>query len=160
MGAVKNAGATRKTVVRDDGFSGFPPAAFTFLKGLAENNEREWFEARRDMYEQSLREPMKELIEEMDARLAAFAPEITGTVKGSMFRIHRDIRFSKNKAPYKTNAACWFFHRDSKGNVGQDAVHPFDGAQFHVIFRRRSKKSRAYARTRPSGQGGARVASD
>ena len=132
MGAVKKAGSARKTLIREDGFSGFPPAAFAFLKGLAENNEREWFEARRDTYEQSLREPMKELIEEMDARLATFAPEITGTVKGSMFRIHRDIRFSKNKAPYKTNAACWFFHRDSKGNVGQDAVHGGAGLYFHL----------------------------
>jgi uncharacterized protein (TIGR02453 family) len=49
-----------------------------------------------------------------------------------MFRIHRDIRFSRNKAPYKTNAACWFFHRDSKGNVGQDAVHGGAGMYFHL----------------------------
>ena len=132
MGAVKKAASVRKTVVHDTEFSGFPTAAFTFLKGLAENNNREWFEARRDTYEQSLREPMKLLIEEMDARLATVAPEITGTVKGSMFRIHRDIRFSKNKAPYKTNAACWFFHRDSKGNVGQDAVHGGAGLYFHL----------------------------
>ena len=131
MGAVKKAAPARKTIL-DTGFSGFPTAAFTFLKGLAENNNREWFEARRDTYEQSLREPMKALIEEMDARLATFAPEITGTVKGSMFRIHRDIRFSKNKSPYKTNAACWFFHRDSKGNVGQDAVHGGAGMYFHI----------------------------
>ena len=113
-------------------FDGFPLASFTFLKGLAANNEREWFEARRETYELSLREPMKALIEEMDARLATIAPEITGTVRGSMFRIHRDIRFSKNKAPYKTNAACWFFHRDSKGNVGQDAVHGGAGMYFHL----------------------------
>ena len=121
MGAMKKAGSARKAAPVGE-FTGFPTAAFTFLKGLADNNNREWFEARRDTYEGALREPMKALIEEMDARLATFAPEITGTVKGSMFRIHRDIRFSKNKAPYKTNAACWFFHRDSKGNVGQEAV--------------------------------------
>ena len=132
MGAVKKAATSAKAVVRDAGFVGFPPAAFSFLKGLADNNNREWFEARRDTYEQSLREPMKELIEEMDARLATIAPEIIGTVKGSMFRIHRDIRFSKNKSPYKTNAACWFFHRDSKGNVGQEAVHGGAGLYFHL----------------------------
>jgi uncharacterized protein (TIGR02453 family) len=113
-------------------FDGFPATAFAFLKGLGENNNREWFEARRDTYEQSLRVPMKALIEEMDARLATIAPEITGTVKGSMFRIHRDIRFSKNKAPYKTNAACWFFHRDAKNNVGQEAVHGGAGLYFHL----------------------------
>ncbi len=128
MGAMKR---TQVAVV-DDEFRGFPKAAFTFLSGLAAHNEREWFEARREDYEQSLRVPMKALIEEMDARLATFAPEITGTVKGSMFRIHRDIRFSKNKAPYKTNAACWFFHRDSKGAVGKEAVHGGAGMYFHL----------------------------
>ena len=76
--------------------------------------------------------PMKALIEEMDARLAVLMPEITGTVKGSMFRIHRDVRFSKDKSPYKTNAACWFYHRDSRGNVGQDAVHGGAGLYFHL----------------------------
>ncbi len=132
MGALKKSGARRTAIVAEPDFTGFPTSAFTFLKGLAASNEREWFEARRDTYEASLREPMKALIEEMDARLAGFVPEITGTVKGSMFRIHRDIRFSKNKAPYKTNAACWFFHRDSKGNVGQDAVHGGAGMYFHL----------------------------
>ena len=132
MGAIKKAASVRKTVVHDTEFSGFPTAAFTFLKGLAENNNREWFEERRDTYEESLREPMKRLIEEMDARLARFAPEITGTVKTSLFRIHRDVRFSKNKSPYKTNAACWFFHRDSRGNVGQEATHGGAGFYFQL----------------------------
>ncbi len=132
MGAMKRAGGARNTAIMEKEFTGFPTGAFTFLKGLAEHNDREWFEARRETYEQSLREPMKALVEEMDARLATLAPEITGTVKGSMFRIHRDIRFSKNKAPYKTNAACWFYHRDSRGNVGQDAVHGGAGMYFHL----------------------------
>ncbi len=136
MGAMKKEvkkAALRRTAIRaDTEFTGFPTAAFTFLKGLTEHNDREWFEARRDTYETALREPMKSLIEEMDSRLATFVPEITGTVKGSMFRIHRDVRFSKNKAPYKTNAASWFFHRDSKGTVGQDAVHGGAGMYFHL----------------------------
>jgi uncharacterized protein (TIGR02453 family) len=132
MGAMKKAAVARARLASVAEFDGFPTAAFTFLKGLAANNNREWFEERRDTYEQSLRAPMKALIEEMDARLAGFMPEITGTVKGSMFRIHRDIRFSKDKSPYKTNAACWFFHRDSKGNVGQDAVHGGAGLYLHL----------------------------
>jgi uncharacterized protein (TIGR02453 family) len=132
MGAMKKGRATQARASTLDEFTGFPPSAFSFLKGLAENNNKEWFEARRDTYENALRSPMKALIEEMDARLAVFIPEITGTAKGSMFRIHRDIRFSKNKSPYKTNAACWFFHRDSKGNVGQDAVHGGAGLYFHL----------------------------
>jgi len=128
MGAMKQP----RVAAADDEFRGFPRSAFTFLTGLAGHNDREWFEARREDYEQSLRVPMKALIEEMDARLATVAPEITGSVKGSMFRMHRDIRFSKNKAPYKTNAACWFFHRDSKGSVGKEAVHGGAGMYFHL----------------------------
>lgn len=131
MGAMKKTAARRVAPVDTD-FSGFPKAAFDFLKGISENNNREWFEAHRESYEASLRAPMKTLIEEMDARLATFAPEITGTVKNSMFRIHRDVRFSKNKAPYKTNAACWFFHRDSRGTVGQDAIHGGAGMYVHL----------------------------
>jgi uncharacterized protein (TIGR02453 family) len=132
--AVKRSTAVRRGPAVDETneFRGFPAAAFTFLNGLTANNTREWFEARRDVYESALRAPMKALIEEMDARLAVRAPEITGTVKHSMFRIHRDVRFSKDKSPYKTNAACWFFHRDSRGAVGQDAVHGGAGLYFHL----------------------------
>lgn len=112
-------------------FAGFPPDALRFLRELAANNERDWFEANRTRYEGAVRAPMRALVEEMDARLATFAPEITGTVKQSMFRIHRDVRFSADKSPYKTNAACWFFHRDARG-VGQEAVHGGAGFYFHL----------------------------
>src|SRR3989441_8784891 len=57
--------------------------------------------------------------EEMDVRLARFAPEITGDPKRSMFRIYRDIRFSKDKSPYKTHAACWFYHRRSEEHTSE-----------------------------------------
>lgn len=112
-------------------FSGFPPDALRFLRELAANNEREWFEANRSRYEGALRAPMRALVEEMDARLARIAPEMTGSAKHSMFRIHRDVRFSADKSPYKTNAACWFFHRDARG-VGQEAVHGGAGFYFHL----------------------------
>jgi len=60
------------------------------------------------------------------------APEIVGSPKKSVFRIHRDVRFSKNKAPYKTHAACWFFHRDAGRGVGTEAVHGGAGFYFHI----------------------------
>jgi uncharacterized protein (TIGR02453 family) len=93
-------------------FAGFTPKAFTFLRGLARHNEKEWFEAHRPQYEGDLRKPMIALVDEMDARFGAFMPEMVGDRRRSVFRIHRDVRFSKDKRPYKTNAACWFFHRD------------------------------------------------
>jgi uncharacterized protein (TIGR02453 family) len=65
---------------------------------------------------------MRELVEEMDVRLAKLAPEIVGDPKKSVFRIHRDIRFSADKSPYKTNTACYFFHRGAGHGVGEHAV--------------------------------------
>jgi len=115
-----------------DTFTGFPPRAMTFLRGLKKNNRKEWFEAHRDDYDDALRAPMRLLIEEVDVRLAEFIPEIVGSPKKSMFRIHRDVRFSKDKSPYKTNAACWFFHRDSGGGVGGEAAHGGAGFYFHL----------------------------
>ncbi len=103
------------------GFPGFRPAAIRFLKQLARNNRKDWFEAHRGSYEGELREPMKALVEEVDVRLAAFAPEITGDPRRSMFRIHRDVRFSRDKSPYKTHAACWFYHMDAGRGVGGEA---------------------------------------
>src|SRR5207249_11599231 len=85
------------------------------------HNERAWFEARRAEYEAVVKRPMLELIEELDVRLARFAPEIAGDAKRSMFRIYRDIRFSPDKSPYKTHASCWFYHRDGSRAVGREA---------------------------------------
>src|SRR5438309_233854 len=84
----------------------FTTATLRFFHELARNNAKPWFEAHRADYEGQVREPMRALIEEMDVRLARFAPEITGDPKRSMFRIYRDIRFSKDKSPYKTHAAA------------------------------------------------------
>lgn len=102
-------------------FAGFSPSARSFLRDLGRNNNKPWFEAHREVYETALREPMKALVEALDARLAGFAPEIVGNPKRSMFRINRDIRFSADKSPYKTNAGIWFYHQDAGRGVGQDA---------------------------------------
>ena len=75
---------------------------------------------------------MRELIEDLDTRFAQFAPEIGGNPKRSMFRIYRDIRFSKDKSPYKTHAACWFHHLNAERNVGAEAYSGSAGYYFHV----------------------------
>ncbi len=113
-------------------FEGFRPAAFTFLRGLAKNNNRAWFEARREIYEAEVRAPMKALVEEMDARFGRFGPEIIGDPKRAIFRINRDIRFSRDKSPYKTHAACWFNHGNATRQVGQDAESGSAGFYFHL----------------------------
>jgi uncharacterized protein (TIGR02453 family) len=75
---------------------------------------------------------MRALVEEMDIRLARIAPEITGDPKRSMFRIHRDVRFSADKSPYKTNAACQFYHCDAGRGAGQDAEGAGAGLYFQL----------------------------
>ena len=112
-------------------FSGFTPAAFRFFRGLARNNAKPWFERNRPTYEVEIRERMRSLIEEMDVRLGGFAPEIIGDPRRSMFRINRDIRFSNDKSPYKTNAGCWFYHRDAGKKVGQESEGGGAGFYFH-----------------------------
>jgi uncharacterized protein (TIGR02453 family) len=116
-------------------FAGFPSDALRFLTDLGAHNEKAWFEANRHRYDDAVRAPLGALVEEMDARLARCAPELTGTPKRSIFRIHRDVRFSSDKRPYKTNAACWFFHRDARGGVGQEAVHGGAGLYFQLAPR-------------------------
>ena len=110
----------------------FTPGALRFLRGLAKNNNKTWFEAHRAEYENDVREPMRDLIGEMNARLATFAPEIGGDPKRSMFRINRDIRFSRDKSPYKTHAACWFHHRRATKHVGSEADAGSAGFYFHL----------------------------
>ena len=110
----------------------FTPASLAFLRGLARHNNKPWFEAHRESYESDVRDPMRALIEEMDVRLARLAPEITGDPKRSMFRINRDIRFSKDKSPYKTHAACWFRHQGASHKVGGEAEEGSAGLYFHL----------------------------
>lgn len=110
----------------------FGAESLDFLRGLARNNAKPWFEAHREDYEQHVKQPLADLIQEMDLRMARFAPEMVGDPKRSMFRLYRDIRFSRDKSPYKTHAACWFFHRGSTSKVGREAHGGGAGFYFHL----------------------------
>jgi uncharacterized protein (TIGR02453 family) len=113
-------------------FVGFPPAAQRFFRSLDRNNNKAWFEANRAIYETAVREPLRALVEELDSAFGTIAPEIIGDPKRSLFRINRDIRFSRDKSPYKTNAGCWFYHQDAGRGVGQDADDGGAGFYFHI----------------------------
>jgi len=112
-------------------FLGFRPQAFRFLRSLARNNRRDWFEAHRDAFETELQQPLLALLDEVDVRLASLAPELSADKKRSVFRIYRDIRFSKDKSPYKTHVAFWVGHR-ALGRSGGAAVHGGAGLYFHL----------------------------
>ena len=86
----------------------FTPASLKFLKGLKRNNDRDWFNARKHLYEAEVKAPMLAVIAEVNDALADFAPQFVRDPAKCMMRIYRDIRFSSNKQPYKSNIAAWW----------------------------------------------------
>lgn len=104
------------------------PALFHFLRDLKENNNRDWFNDNKQRYEQDLKEPLLDLIADFAPMLSQLSPHYLAIPKasgGSLFRIYRDVRFSKNKAPYKTAAGIHFRHK-----LGKDVHAP--GYYLHI----------------------------
>lgn len=97
-------------------FPGFPGEGIHFLRGLARNNKREWFQPRKQIYEEQVKQPMRALVEAVNAALMNFAPEFVTEPEKAIYRIYRDTRFSKDKTPYKTHIAASFHHRGSGGH--------------------------------------------
>jgi uncharacterized protein (TIGR02453 family) len=89
-------------------FEGFSKDTFKFLHGLKKNNAKAWFEAHRADYEQYLREPSIRLVSTMGQEFAHAKLPLISDRKRSLFRINRDIRFSKDKSPYKTHIGIVF----------------------------------------------------
>jgi uncharacterized protein (TIGR02453 family) len=121
-------------------FTGFPEDFFAFFRVLKKHNDRAWFEANKQRYKDSVQAPMSEFIAAMQPRLAKVSKHFVADPKpngGSMFRIYRDVRFSKDKRPYKEHAACHFRYADAKDvhapgyymHFGDDEVH-FGGGMY------------------------------
>lgn len=95
----------------------FSPELFDFLRDLRENNQRDWFQAHKERYEDSVKDPLLVFITDFGPRLEKISKHFNADprpVGGSMFRIYRDVRFSKDKSPYKTAASAHFKHRRAK----------------------------------------------
>ena len=108
-------------------FRGFPPGFFKFYKELVKNNERDWFNANKDRYLDDVVAPSLEFIAAIEPKLKKVSPHFLAIAKrsrGSLMRIYRDTRFSKNKQPYKTNLGIQFRHE-----MGKDVHAP--GFYFH-----------------------------
>ena len=103
----------------------FSPEAMKFLRGLARNNDREWFAARKHVFERELKEPMLALIGEINDALVEFAPDHVREPRKALFRIYRDTRFAADKKPYKTHVAAWWVKRGMEKTSGA-------GFYFHV----------------------------
>lgn len=95
----------------------FSPALFKFLSELKRNNEREWFQANKERYEEQVREPARRFIVDFAPVLRKLSPHFVADPRplgGSLFRIYRDTRFSKDKSPYKTHTGIHFKHAAGK----------------------------------------------
>ena len=106
----------------------FDPAFYRFFRKLAKNNNREWFNEHKDEYREQVLDPLVDFVNAMEPRLKKISTHfraIPRTNGGSIFRIYRDVRFSKDKSPYKLHAACHFRHE-----LGKDAHVP--GFYVHI----------------------------
>lgn len=99
-------------------FPGFPPEALQFFRGLAHNNHREWFLPRKQLVEERVKEPMRQLVDALNLALHDFAPEYETDPNKAIFRIYRDVRFSKDKRPYKEQIAATFRRRGTPHHQG------------------------------------------
>ena len=98
----------------------FSPDTFKFLKDLKRNNDRDWFTANKQRYESAVRDPFLRFISDFAPLLHGISASFTADPRpsgGSLFRIYRDIRFSKDKSPYKTHVAAQFPHVDASKDV-------------------------------------------
>lgn len=95
----------------------FPKQTMRFLKELSANNNRDWFNENKQRYEDDVRTPAMTFIEAMEPALQKVSPYIHASprkVGGSLMRVYRDTRFSKDKTPYKTNIGIHFRHARAK----------------------------------------------
>ena len=107
----------------------------TFLKDLSANNNRDWFQANKKRYEESVKEPFTAFVGEMIVRMKKDDPQITLQPKDSIFRINRDIRFSADKTPYKTHMSALISRGGKKDktlpgmylHLGPDSAQLFSG---------------------------------
>jgi len=109
-------------------FRGFEPTIFRFLEELAGNNTRPWFQKNKERYDREVLEPSLAFIRDFRPRLAKISKFFVAAdrrVGGSLMRVYRDTRFSKDKTPYKTNVGIQFRHE-----MGRDVHAP--GFYVHI----------------------------
>lgn len=102
----------------DKHFPGFPEESICFLRDLEQNNNRDWFEANRDRYERYYLDPASRFVTTLGAELQRLSPGIhydsRANGQGSIMRIHRDTRFSKDKSPYNVSLRLLFWEGSGK----------------------------------------------
>ena len=104
-------------------FQGFPDDAFAFLRGLAAEQNKAWFEDNKRIYEEAVRWPLTALIADLTSEFTRLGLPLQGEPKRSVFRIHRDVRFARDKAPYKINAGAVLTRNGGKDSPGLLYIH-------------------------------------
>jgi uncharacterized protein (TIGR02453 family) len=119
IGQAAHSRARSDPAARPPGFEGFPEETLRFLDDLGSNNNKAWFDAHRAEYERYLLEPAKELVidlgQVLQTRVSA-GIHAEPRINGSILRINRDIRFSKDKSPYKTWLGLWFWEGEGRSS--------------------------------------------
>ena len=113
-------------------FAGFSPRAITFLRLLKKNNSREWFTPRKEEFESLLRQPMLELTGIIADGMRSFAVDYLMEPKRAVHRIYRDVRFSKDKSPYKTNISAMFWRKGLPKNLSAGFYYSLAGDLFEM----------------------------
>jgi uncharacterized protein (TIGR02453 family) len=111
-------------------FTGFQPEAIQFLADLAANNDRAWFQPRKADYERLLKEPLEALCVSLAEQFEAQGIPLRADPARSPFRIYRDVRFSKDKSPYKTNVGASFAWAGDGEGAGGGYFHLAPGEMF------------------------------
>jgi uncharacterized protein (TIGR02453 family) len=109
------------------GFAGFPAAGFAFLSELRDNNDPVWFKPRKDVYEAAVLAPFRALIAAVAAGLQEARLPLAGDPRRAIFRIYRDVRFSRDKRLYKTHAGAVLTRSGGRGDPGVLYLHVAPG---------------------------------
>jgi uncharacterized protein (TIGR02453 family) len=110
----------------------FSPAGLRFLRGLKRNNNRDWFNQRKPVYEAEIKRPMLAVIDAVTGAMMDFAPAHVRAPESIMMRIYRDTRFSRDKRPYKTHVAAWWVHDGLQKTSGAGFYLHVSGSQVEI----------------------------
>ena len=135
-------------------FKGFAPEAFAFFDELYFTQERAWFQAHKAIYDKAVKAPMLDLLADLSAELARRKVPLQADPKRAIFRIHRDVRFARDKRPYKTHIGAVLTRDGSKQSPGLLYVHidptgSWAGSGFYHLADDTLAAMRARIATRP-----------
>lgn len=150
------------------GFDGFPEETFAFLKGIGAHNSKDWFEAHRGLYDTGYVGAGRSFVEAMGPRVRAISPSVqyAAKINGSISRINRDIRFSKDKRPYKDHLDLWFWHGERRGwdcpgfylRLTPETL--FMGVGMHMMSKERLTRFRDAMADEKTAEGGQKLLAD